>query len=104
MDTSHDGTISFEELERVVKEKEVLKWMAALDLSGVEDVGMLFSLLDKDHTGDISKNELVKGLAGLKGNARSIDVKILHQKVLALQATVDELARATAERHPFEES
>ncbi|CAJ1371459.1 unnamed protein product [Effrenium voratum] len=74
-DTSQDGQIDFEEFEAIMNNKEVKIWLSAMELD-VRDVRQLFDLLDHSGDGDgtLTAEELVLGIAKLRGPARSIDI------------------------------
>lgn len=82
-DTSKDGRIDFEEFQTIMQNKEVKIWLSAMELD-VRDVRQLFDLLDRtgDSDGTLSAEELVLGIAKLRGPARSIDINavMFHQE------------------------
>ncbi|CAK9033230.1 Voltage-dependent T-type calcium channel subunit alpha-1I (Voltage-gated calcium channel subunit alpha Cav3.3) (Ca(v)3.3) [Durusdinium trenchii] len=82
-DTSKDGRIDFQEFEAIMQNKEVKIWLSAMELD-VRDVRQLFDLLDRtgDSDGTLSAEELVMGIAKLRGPARSIDINavMFHQE------------------------
>eukprot|EP00434_Breviolum_minutum_P006944 symbB.v1.2.006130.t1/scaffold365.1/size219215/5 len=82
-DTSRDGRIDFEEFQAIMQNKEVKIWLSAMELD-VRDVRQLFDLLDRtgDSDGTLSAEELVMGIAKLRGPARSIDINavMFHQE------------------------
>jgi len=68
----------------VLTEPGVKTWLAAMELDAGEDADNLFSLLDKEN-GQVSADALIKGMARLKGSARSIDMISLMHEVKQLQ-------------------
>lgn len=77
-DTSGDGRLDLEEFKRILKDYEVKIWLAAMDLD-VSDVEELFQMLDDGQDGRLSAEELVRGVAKLRGAARAMDLRKIHQ-------------------------
>jgi len=71
-DTSGDGRVTFEELERICRVPEVRMYMQMLELDFYEVRG-LFDLLDSGR-GSVSLAEFIAGIMRLKGQARSMDI------------------------------
>eukprot|EP00929_Paragymnodinium_shiwhaense_P110642 TRINITY_DN7781_c0_g6_i1.p1 TRINITY_DN7781_c0_g6~~TRINITY_DN7781_c0_g6_i1.p1 ORF type:complete len:650 (-),score=108.28 TRINITY_DN7781_c0_g6_i1:273-2222(-) len=77
-DESDDGYLCLEEFKKLMGDKKVQRWLLAQDIE-LRDVELAFRILDKCGDGRISAEELVRGLAHLKGAARSTDmVAIVH--------------------------
>eukprot|EP00929_Paragymnodinium_shiwhaense_P058478 TRINITY_DN2927_c0_g2_i4.p1 TRINITY_DN2927_c0_g2~~TRINITY_DN2927_c0_g2_i4.p1 ORF type:complete len:443 (+),score=74.64 TRINITY_DN2927_c0_g2_i4:157-1485(+) len=77
-DASEDGYLCLDEFQDLVKDKHVQKWLAAQEIE-LTDVELAFNMIDVSGDGRVSPEELVRGLARLKGTARSVDlVTILH--------------------------
>jgi len=72
-DEDGNGVIDFEEFHSALADAEVRTWLSAMELD-VRDERALFSLLDLDGDGHISHQELLEGVAQLKGGARSYEV------------------------------
>lgn len=75
-DRSHDGTIDVNEFRVMMGHEWIRTWLASMELNP-GDTDNLFSLLDVDHSGRITVEELIKGVSKLKGAARSIDLVTL---------------------------
>lgn len=90
-DESNDGCLQREELKTILSYRDVKTWLAAQELD-VEDVDLLFDLLDGGD-GSISTTELTKGVARLKGAAKSMDMHGLMHMTTAIKKQVDELIR-----------
>merc|ERR1712194_520166 len=71
-----DGTITFEEFERSLSNKEVKEYINALQVD-VTDAKLFFSLLDEDGSGSVDTEEFVKGMKKLKGDAKSFDIHMI---------------------------
>merc|ERR1712032_1512105 len=69
-------TIDVETFATMLANREVQMWLKALDYDA-SDAGMLFQLIDKNGDGTLSLDELIEGMASLKGTARNMDVKLL---------------------------
>jgi hypothetical protein len=83
-DSSGNGLLDLQEFREVLREPGVKTWLAAMELDAGEDADNLFSLLDKEN-GQVSADALIKGMARLKGSARSIDMVSLMHEVKQLQ-------------------
>mmetsp|Transcript_15553 Transcript_15553/g.32934 ORF Transcript_15553/g.32934 Transcript_15553/m.32934 type:complete len:548 (-) Transcript_15553:231-1874(-) len=71
-DGSNDGVISWPEFSKLLQDDAIKLWLQAMGLE-VSDGLSLFQLLSKGD-GKITSQELVEGVASLKGGARSIDL------------------------------
>jgi Ca2+-binding EF-hand superfamily protein len=72
-DEDGDGLIDREEFHRALADSEIRTWLSAMELD-VRDEDSFFELLDLDGDGKISQQELLEGVAQLKGVARSYEV------------------------------
>eukprot|EP00929_Paragymnodinium_shiwhaense_P110845 TRINITY_DN7812_c0_g4_i1.p1 TRINITY_DN7812_c0_g4~~TRINITY_DN7812_c0_g4_i1.p1 ORF type:complete len:622 (-),score=93.76 TRINITY_DN7812_c0_g4_i1:430-2241(-) len=72
-DESHDGVLSFEEFVEVMKDAKIQKWLDAQDID-VSDVELAFQISDVSGDGRLTTEELVGGLAKMKGAATSAEV------------------------------
>mmetsp|Transcript_42899 Transcript_42899/g.121373 ORF Transcript_42899/g.121373 Transcript_42899/m.121373 type:complete len:521 (+) Transcript_42899:2-1564(+) len=81
-DDSKDGYIQREELRQVLLRPSVRNWLTAMEIE-VGDPDLLFDFLDNGDE-QLSCEELVSGIARLKGPARSIDVVSLMRRTAAL--------------------
>merc|ERR1719150_2456508 len=88
-DESLDGFIQREELKKVLRKPAVKNWLTAMEIE-VGDADLLFDFLDN---GDekLSTEELVNGIARLKGAARSIDVVGLMKRTAMVHETLNEV-------------
>jgi len=96
-DTSADGLLSFKELDDLLSHPKVLAWLAELGINPMA-TNVLFDLL-VDGDGMVDKDQFVKGISKLKGEARSQDLIPMAadcQRILAhcktLRDTVDTIA------------
>merc|ERR1712232_1527438 len=100
-DGGGDGQISKDEFVSLVEDASVKMWLSSMDLDA-GDGAKLFDLLDESNDGQLSYDELVKGVSKLKGVARSIDLNTLmcDQRVL-LDYAAQILAKLN-ERQPIQ--
>jgi hypothetical protein len=85
-DSSGEGRVSESEFIRVLKNDEVKQWLAAQGLDP-SDAHSLFLLMD-DGSGELTAEELVHGVASLKGPARSLDLARLISNVEAKEMRI----------------
>jgi len=83
LDEDGDGMIYFSELENHLGKPEVGAYFSRLGVD-VNEVEKLFLLLDEDGSGCIDKAEFTFGCLRLKGEAKSLDLAILHREVQAM--------------------
>mmetsp|Transcript_14543 Transcript_14543/g.45723 ORF Transcript_14543/g.45723 Transcript_14543/m.45723 type:complete len:460 (-) Transcript_14543:20-1399(-) len=95
-DTSNDGIIDRDEFKKVLKIDKVRTWLSAMELE-VSDPDLLFDFLD-DGDEVLTVEELIGGVARLKGSARNIDVVALMHNVNKLYDLVEELQQGVASR------
>jgi hypothetical protein len=69
-------TVDVKLFEKVLKTDGMKLWLKAMDYD-ISDASLLFYLIDKDGDGSLTVDELIEGMAALKGGARNIDVKVL---------------------------
>jgi len=83
-DRDHDGTIGRQEFGKMLLEPAIRTWLMSMNLD-ISDANLLFDLIDdgSDPNGMIDKEELIAGIARLRGPARSIDVKALRKQLEA---------------------
>jgi len=76
--------------EKVLKCPDMRMWLRAMDYD-VSDAALIFYMIDKDGDGSLTVDELIEGMASLKGGARNIDVKLLmrQSRVGVLQSKPD---------------
>jgi len=71
-----DSNVDAALFQQVLKSPDMRLWLKAMDYD-VNDASLLFYLIDKDGDGTLTVDELIEGMAALKGSARNIDVKVL---------------------------
>lgn len=86
-DETDDGLLDMEEFSNAMADGDVKTWMASMELD-VSDAASVFLLVDRDGDGVLTPEELVQGVALLKGAARSIDVHMLRREVESIRAVI----------------
>eukprot|EP00929_Paragymnodinium_shiwhaense_P123291 TRINITY_DN9697_c0_g1_i1.p1 TRINITY_DN9697_c0_g1~~TRINITY_DN9697_c0_g1_i1.p1 ORF type:complete len:402 (-),score=64.15 TRINITY_DN9697_c0_g1_i1:73-1278(-) len=100
-DDSQDGYLNMEEFQNLLADKRVKKWLLAQEVE-VHHVRAAFEMIDASGDGRICPEELVRGIARLKGSARSVDVLMLMDKLSGIEALVHELEQSrSATAQPF---
>merc|ERR1711971_733151 len=75
--------------KRALNKPWLKTWLQALDIEA-HDPNLLFDFLDNGD-GQISAQELVGGIARLKGSARSVDLMALMQRHAKVESLVDSI-------------
>ncbi|CAK0809786.1 unnamed protein product, partial [Prorocentrum cordatum] len=70
-----NGQLDQAEFIQLMNNDDVKLWLSSLGLDP-SDAAALFTLLDADNEGTVSKAELINGIASLQGQARSLDVHL----------------------------
>lgn len=103
-DIDGDGGIDCQEFQELLADKEARSWLASMELEiwSEKDGQDLFEMID-DGDGQVTLDELVKGVARLKGQARNVDLALLAQRVgdlrreiFTMQQTYTTLSSASA--------
>jgi len=93
VDTDGSGGISLAELQTHMEDADVCAYFAALGVDASQ-VRNLFLLLDDDQSGIISKDEFLKGVLRLRGEAKSLDIAILAYELELIHDHLDEIEKA----------
>jgi Ca2+-binding EF-hand superfamily protein len=80
LDVEGTGELSFEEFSTVATDPDVKFWLSSMDIE-MDDLLTLFELIDEDHSGHITLEELATRVPRIKGSARSIDALATKQKI-----------------------
>merc|ERR1712232_663338 len=96
-DTSNDGYLNLEEFRRVLSDPAVRLWLASMDMES-GDAERLFVLIDNGD-GLISADELIAGVARLKGGARSIDLAMIINELRSIHNAMLAAAGGAPESH-----
>lgn len=73
-DKNNDGVLDRTEFRRVFQKPAIKAWLEAMELR-CDDADTLFVLIAGSEDGVISQEELISGIAQLKGPARNIDLR-----------------------------
>jgi hypothetical protein len=90
LDEDDDGEINLNELQDHMKDRRIGAYFGSLGVDVVQ-VGRLFQLLDTDSSGSIDKEEFMFGCLRLKGEAKSLDVAVLHAEMRWVRQNLSEL-------------
>jgi hypothetical protein len=90
LDDDNDNSINVEELSERMMDPKIGAYFGSLGVD-VAQVGKLFALLDTDQSGSIDKDEFMFGCLRLKGEAKSLDVAILHGEMRLVRRNIDDL-------------
>mmetsp|Transcript_33323 Transcript_33323/g.60408 ORF Transcript_33323/g.60408 Transcript_33323/m.60408 type:complete len:90 (-) Transcript_33323:22-291(-) len=83
------------EFEDLLGHDEVRAWLASQDLEIPSSrEAEFFRLLDVDGSGKLSLDELVSGVARLKGPARNMDLSLLSIELRQMKEHMSQLVRA----------
>merc|ERR1711920_55103 len=74
--TLEEACINLDQFKQFFEKKDVQLWLKAMDYD-ISDASLLFHLIDRNGDGTLTVDELIEGMASLKGGARNIDVKLL---------------------------
>ena len=87
MDSSGDGSLSYQEFCDMLNKPEMILWMSALEIDP-SDVDTLFNLMADEGNMEISFDQFLAGAGQLKGQASSMsiakmarDIKMISHKV-----------------------
>merc|ERR1712113_1173056 len=90
LDSSGDGTISWDEFALLGSNDEFAAWMSALEID-IRDLRGLWNILDIDGDGNISADEFIAGATRIKGTARSVDIISMIVQLRQLDRKIDKL-------------
>eukprot|EP00415_Alexandrium_ostenfeldii_P001640 UN1640 len=88
-DSDSSGSLNREEFMGCVGAPAVKTWLAAMGLQ-VSDAAQLFEMID-DGDGALTAEELVKGVARMKGSARALDMAVLMEENRSLRAQLGQI-------------
>jgi len=92
LDDDHDGSVNLTELETQLKIPRIGAYFSSLGVEA-DQVHKLFYLLDADGSGNVDSDEFMYGCLRLKGEAKSLDMAILHREVCGASATTKVIAQ-----------
>jgi hypothetical protein len=72
-DSDGDGRVSRSEFATILRHNDVKLWLASMDYDP-KDPNYLFTMLDKNGSGDLSATEFLRGMTRLRGFARAMDL------------------------------
>jgi hypothetical protein len=80
MDRNGSGVIELAELKDQLHDKEIGAYFDSLGIDANQATN-LFNLLDTDRNGSIDEDEFMFGCIRIKGEAKSLDVAIIHEEI-----------------------
>jgi Ca2+-binding EF-hand superfamily protein len=90
-DADGSGCLDAEEFEEVCRDEQVKMWLAAQELD-VSDAKAMFGMMCQEiDSEEVTPEQLVKGMARLKGSARNLDMMSLRQENSELRSILKEL-------------
>jgi hypothetical protein len=88
-DVGRSGAITPEQFAEVLSHSEIRDWLSAMQID-FDDTHELFKLIDDNGDGDTTVEELVDGVAKLKGDAKAYDLAVLRRHVLRMEREISE--------------
>lgn len=76
IDIDNSGSITLEEMDDFLRDPILMQYLESMDIQP-DDARTLFSLLDKDGSGEVSIHEFCQGCLRLKGEAKSFDIQCI---------------------------
>jgi hypothetical protein len=92
LDEEKTGEISQDQLRRRMQEPEIGAYFSQLGVDS-EQVGKLFHLLDTNKSGTIDSEEFMFGCLKFRGEAKRVDVAVLHRELLWIHDELEILAK-----------
>uniref|UniRef100_A0A0G4GKB9 EF-hand domain-containing protein n=1 Tax=Chromera velia CCMP2878 TaxID=1169474 RepID=A0A0G4GKB9_9ALVE len=92
-DTDKSGTVTKEEWEVLMSSQDVQLKLRKLGIQ-VQEAGPLFDTLDLDESGDIETDEFVNGLMKAAGEAKAVDLMVIHKQLEMQRRSLDILQHA----------
>jgi len=92
LDEEKTGQIDQETLRRRMQEPEIGAYFSQLGVDS-EQVGKLFHLLDTNKTGTIDSEEFMFGCLKFRGEAKRVDVAVLHRELIWIHDELEILAK-----------
>merc|ERR1712194_637510 len=87
LDCDFDGSITMEEMQQKMMNPEIGAYFTQLGVDP-DQVGKLFFLLDRDKSGTLDQEEFMFGCLKFQGDAKSLDIAVIHQQVLWIHDTL----------------
>jgi len=94
LDGNNDGSLGVREFCRFFGNTRVRAFLAALGLRDGDPL-QLFTLLDVNSRGRLTREEFVHGSEKLRGPSTNMDVKILKYQIQSMEKTLAKVASAS---------
>jgi hypothetical protein len=92
LDDENAGEISQEQMRRRMKEPEIGAYFSQLGVDS-DQVGKLFHLLDSNKSGTLDSEEFMFGCLKLRGEAKRVDVAVLHRELIWMHEALEILTK-----------
>jgi hypothetical protein len=92
-----NSEIDLRTFKAFLKDEDIKMWLKAMEYD-TSDAALLFYLIDKNGDGSLSVDELIEGMASLKGTARNIDIKVLLRQSLVGRMQAQDAGCGSASR------
>lgn len=92
LDEDGDNCIELEDLAAKLQKPKIGAYFSSLGVD-VDQVSKLFKLLDSDGSGNIDSEEFMFGCLKLRGEAKSLDIAILHSELRFISQRVEQLCQ-----------
>jgi len=102
IDEAKDGEVSQEQFRMRMKEPEVGAYFSQLGVDS-DQVGKLFHLLDTNKSGTIDSEEFMFGCLKFRGEAKRVDVAVLHRELIWIHDELEILAKQLDPRRSGDE-
>jgi len=89
LDTTGDGMISYDEFAYVAEDDDMKKFLSTVQMD-VNDAHEMFRLLD-DGDGRVMRDEFIRGIMTMRGEAKAIDVILLVRMMRSVDAKIQTL-------------
>jgi len=87
LDVDFDGSVTVDEMRQKMMDPEIGAYFTQLGVDP-DKVGKLFFLLDRDKSGTLDQDEFTFGCLKFQGEAKSLDIAVMHQQVLWIHDTL----------------
>jgi len=99
LDVNRSGKLTLDEFENHLSDDRAMAYFQAVKLD-VSEIGQLFRLMDTDNSGSVDIQEFIVGCQRLKGESRSLDIKVALLEIEHLQDDIHRLSLQLAQLLP----
>jgi len=91
LDVNNSGKLSLDEFENHLSDERAMAYFSAVKLD-VSEVPRLFRLMDTDNSGSVDIEEFIVGCERLKGESRSLDIKVALLEIEHVKESIEKLS------------